>query len=74
MEGTNIQSLREVCCLFLGNDALHALTQNASCELRIDMEDFENTTKYAVYQNFSVGDRDSGYRLTLGAYSGDAGE
>ena len=46
---------------------------NGACEIRIDLEDFENVTKYAVYRNFSVGDQESGYRLTLGGYEGSAG-
>ena len=37
------------------------------------MEDFDSVTKYAVYRNFSVGDVESGYRLTIGDYEGTAG-
>ena len=38
------------------------------------MEDFDNAKKYAVYRTFSVGDNDSGYRLTVGDYDGNAGK
>ena len=38
------------------------------------MEDFDNVKKYAVYRTFSVGDIDSGYRLTVGDYDGNAGK
>ena len=52
---------------------LHELTKNGHCELRIDLEDFEGVTKYAVYKNFSVGDRTDGYRLKGSDYNGTAG-
>ena len=57
-----------------GNDALHSLTLEGTCELRIDMKDFGNVTKYALYQDFSVADGNDGYRLSIGAYSGTAGK
>ena len=41
--------------------------------LRVDLKDWENSTRYAVYQNFSVGDEASNFRLTVGGYSGNAG-
>ena len=37
------------------------------------MKDFENVEKYAVYQDFNVGDHDNGYILTIGQYDGTAG-
>ena len=40
--------------------------------MRIDMEDFENNRKYAMYEKFSVGSESSGYILDVGGYSGDA--
>ena len=58
----------------LGNDALHQLSRDGACELRFELENFENVTKYAVYRNFSVGDLGSGYRLTIGDYQGTAGK
>ena len=60
--------------LYLGNDALHSLTSEGSCELRMDMEDFENVTKFAVYQDFSISNGNDGYRLGIGAYTGTAGK
>ena len=38
------------------------------------MGDFEGATKYAVYSSFAVADEDHKYRLSLGAYSGTAGD
>ena len=35
--------------LFSGLDILHELTKNNEYEMRVDMEDFDNETRYAVY-------------------------
>ena len=37
------------------------------------MEDFKNESRYAVYSTFAVGAEIEKYKLTLGAYSGTAG-
>ncbi|XP_071168042.1 ficolin-2-like [Mytilus edulis] len=59
---------------WLGNDHLHQLTSQGKYKLRIDMEDFENNRKYALYEKFSVGSESSGYVLDVDDYSGDAGD
>ncbi|KAJ3605358.1 hypothetical protein NHX12_027405 [Muraenolepis orangiensis] len=62
-----------------GLKQIHALSIQGNYELRIDMEDFENSTAYAQYGTFGVGlfsvdpDED-GYPLTVGDYSGNAGD
>jgi ficolin len=40
--------------LFLGNEHLHQLTSQGKYNLRINMEDFDNTEKYATYKQFAV--------------------
>ncbi|XP_070538828.1 fibrinogen C domain-containing protein 1-like [Ptychodera flava] len=57
---------------WLGNDRLYTLTNQRRYELRIDLEDFDNETRYAKYDNFIIGDEFSKYKLTLGEYSGTA--
>lgn len=57
---------------------IHALTIQANYELRIDLEDFENSTAFAQYGTFGVGlfsvdPDDDGYPLTVADYSGTAG-
>ncbi|VDH89641.1 Hypothetical predicted protein [Mytilus galloprovincialis] len=46
------------------NDHLHQLTSQGKYKLRIDMEDFENNKKYALYDKFSVGSESSSYVLS----------
>ncbi|KAK3722857.1 hypothetical protein QZH41_020438, partial [Actinostola sp. cb2023] len=59
---------------WLGLDAIHALTSQGSYRLRVDMEDFEGNTTYAEYDSFNVADEADNYRLTIGAYTGNAGD
>ncbi|CDQ67878.1 unnamed protein product [Oncorhynchus mykiss] len=58
---------------------IHALSIQGNYELRIDLEDFDNSTAYAQYGMFGVGlfsvdPDDDGYPLTVGDYSGNAGD
>ncbi|XP_024295280.1 fibrinogen C domain-containing protein 1-like [Oncorhynchus tshawytscha] len=64
---------------WLGLKRMHALTTQANYELRIDLEDFENSTAFAQYGAFGVGlfsvdPDDDGYPLTIADYSGTAGD
>lgn len=61
-----------------GLKQIHGLSIQGNYELRIDLEDFENSTAYAQYGTFGVGlfsvdPDDDGYPLTVGDYSGNAG-
>ena len=58
---------------FVGNDVLHVLTSYDSHTLRIEIEGFNNVTKYADYDVFCVANESEHYRLTVSNYSGDAG-
>ncbi|XP_078603871.1 ryncolin-1-like [Branchiostoma floridae x Branchiostoma japonicum] len=59
---------------WLGNDKLHQLTSQAQYELRVDLEDFEENSAYAQYQVFTVGSEAALYILTIGNYTGTAGD
>ncbi|CAG2213905.1 Tenascin-R,Ryncolin-2,Ryncolin-1,Fibrinogen C domain-containing protein 1-A,Tenascin-N,Ficolin-2,Tenascin,Microfibril-associated glycoprotein 4,Ficolin-1,Fibrinogen-like protein A,Ryncolin-3,Ryncolin-4 [Mytilus edulis] len=59
---------------WFGNNYIHMLTSSGKYELRVDMVDKNNKTIYAVYKTFVVGDSASKYKLTVGGYSGNAGD
>ena len=59
---------------WLGNDKIHRLTASQEMVLRFDLKDFEGGKVHALYQDVNVLDEGQKYKLTLGAYSGTAGE
>jgi len=61
----------------VGNDKLYLLTSESDKRqrLRVDLEDFENNTRFAEYDDFAVDSSPEKYRLiSLGTYSGTAGQ
>ncbi|XP_066940382.1 techylectin-5A-like [Macrobrachium rosenbergii] len=59
---------------WLGNDNIHALTDQTLYEIRFDLADFKNNTRWANYKFFYLHDRSSSYKLEVVEYSGDAGD
>ncbi|XP_076070731.1 fibrinogen-like protein A isoform X1 [Mytilus galloprovincialis] len=59
---------------WLGNKHIHHMTSSGNYELRIDLTDNKNEKKYAAYKQFSIGDAASKYKLSVGSYSGNAGD
>ena len=59
---------------WLGLEKLHRLTKNGVWKLRVDLEDIYNNTAYAEYSNFAIGDESTKYTLSIGEYSGTAGD
>ncbi|KAM4663900.1 ficolin-1-like isoform 3-T3 [Discoglossus pictus] len=60
---------------WLGNDNLHKMTSSGTWELRIDLQDFENTKHFAKYASFKVLGEAEKYKLLLGAFKeGNAGD
>ncbi|CAC5362064.1 Fibrinogen-like protein A,Ryncolin-4,Angiopoietin-related protein 1,Ficolin-1-B,Ficolin-2,Ryncolin-1,Tenascin-R,Fibrinogen-like protein 1,Tenascin-X,Fibrinogen C domain-containing protein 1-A,Tenascin-N,Ryncolin-3,Tenascin,Fibroleukin,Fibrinogen C domain-containing protein 1,Angiopoietin-related protein 3,Ryncolin-2,Techylectin-5B,Angiopoietin-related protein 2,Angiopoietin-2,Microfibril-associated glycoprotein 4,Fibrinogen alpha chain,Ficolin-1-A,Ficolin-1,Fibrinogen C domain-containing protein 1-B,Angiop len=59
---------------WLGNKHIHSLTSSSKYKLRIDLTNMSNRKKYAVYETFVIGDAASKYTLTVGDYSGNAGD
>ncbi|XP_019853308.1 PREDICTED: fibrinogen C domain-containing protein 1-like isoform X2 [Amphimedon queenslandica] len=59
---------------WLGLSKIHRLTKEGSNTLRVDLEDFEGNTSFASYSTFSVSDGSTEYILTVGGYSGTAGD
>ena len=59
---------------WLGLHNLHRLIQSGTWAFRVDLEDFEGNLAYAIYNSFHIGDAESNYRLSIGSYSGTAGD
>nr|XP_021330110.1 fibrinogen-like protein 1 [Danio rerio]XP_021330111.1 fibrinogen-like protein 1 [Danio rerio] len=55
---------------WLGNEHIHDLTSQGDYMLRIDLEDWSNKHKHALYQSFSVEDENTQYRLHVSGFSG----
>ena len=60
---------------WLGLAPLHHLLQlSGANDLRIDLKDYSGNSAYAKYSSFNVGDSNSKYTLSVGGYSGTAGD
>ncbi|KAJ4938571.1 hypothetical protein JOQ06_003184 [Pogonophryne albipinna] len=59
---------------WLGNNMIHMLTRARNMVLRVELEDFGGVREYAQYESFSVASERGRYRLTVGDYSGTAGD
>ena len=59
---------------WLGLSKIHCLTKEGSNTLRVDLGDFEGNSAYANYSTFNVSDGSTEYILTVGGYSGTAGD
>ena len=60
--------------LGLGNGNIHRLTASGNTVLRVQLEDWDGSSAYAVYGTFEVDDEINKYRLTVGGCLGTAGE
>ncbi|XP_028410527.1 ryncolin-4-like isoform X1 [Dendronephthya gigantea] len=59
---------------WLGLDKIHRLTTASRNKLRIDLEDTSGSKRYAEYGLFAVTSERQKYQLSLGTYSGNAGD
>ncbi|XP_015751255.1 PREDICTED: microfibril-associated glycoprotein 4-like isoform X2 [Acropora digitifera] len=59
---------------WLGLDKIHRLTVKDTKKLRVDLEDNLGNTAFAEYSSFSVASEQAKYQLSLGTYSGTAGD
>nr|XP_039256014.1 ficolin-1-A-like [Styela clava] len=60
--------------MWLGLETIHQLTKDGSFELRINLEDFNGTSSYANYGNFSIASVSENYTLLVGEYNGTSGD
>ncbi|XP_067037288.1 microfibril-associated glycoprotein 4-like [Acropora muricata] len=58
---------------WLGLDKIYRLTK-LNNTLRVDLEDTKGKTAYAAYEMFAVANETAKYKLSLGKYSGTAGD
>ncbi|XP_078382555.1 uncharacterized protein LOC144665226 isoform X6 [Oculina patagonica] len=59
---------------WLGLEKIHRLTSSGQYKLRVDLEDFAGNTAYAEYGSFGVASEGNKYQLSMGSYSGTAGD
>ncbi|CAC5395411.1 Fibrinogen-like protein 1,Fibrinogen C domain-containing protein 1-A,Microfibril-associated glycoprotein 4,Angiopoietin-related protein 7,Ficolin-1-A,Angiopoietin-related protein 1,Ficolin-2,Tenascin-R,Ficolin-3,Fibrinogen C domain-containing protein 1-B,Fibrinogen C domain-containing protein 1 [Mytilus coruscus] len=61
---------------WLGNDNIHAIVRQSGrlYKVRIEVEDFEGFSAYSAYSEFYVDSEETNYTLTIGQYSGNAGD
>ncbi|ELU06585.1 hypothetical protein CAPTEDRAFT_213036 [Capitella teleta] len=59
---------------WLRNRNLHVLTSTQTYEMRVDLGDFEGETRFARYSTFKVASEDQKFTLTVGGFSGTAGD
>jgi len=58
-----------------GNDNINWMTFDQRQRLRIDMDDAKGVTRFAEYDNFTIGSKTDKYELqSLGDFAGDAGQ
>ncbi|XP_043218848.1 uncharacterized protein LOC122380093 [Amphibalanus amphitrite] len=59
---------------WFGNENIHKLTHDQDVTLRVDLEDFDGNTAYAIYTKFKVSGEDDGYYLEVAGYHGNASD
>ncbi|XP_029953033.1 fibrinogen alpha chain-like [Salarias fasciatus] len=59
---------------WLGNSLIHLLTRERDMTLRVELQDFDGVEEHAQYAQFRVASERLRYRLTVGGYSGTAGD
>ncbi|XP_061170778.1 ficolin-2-like [Saccostrea echinata] len=59
---------------WLGNKKLSRLLSQGSYEMRMDMGDFDNQTRYIKYSSMTLGDEASKYAISLSGFSGDVAD
>ena len=55
---------------WLGLDKIYRLTNSDTFKLRVDLKDWQGSTRYAEYASFAILDEASKHKLSLGSYSG----
>ena len=56
---------------WLGLDKIHRLSASGQNVLRVDLESFENETRYATFETFLLGNESVDYILNIDQYTGE---
>ena len=56
---------------WIGNENLYWLTNNYPCRLKIELTDWHNETRKAIYDIFYISNQNDDYRLQIDGYSGN---
>ena len=59
---------------FVGNEYIHQITQSGDYDLRVELMDWSNETRWAQFKHFHLEDEMHNYTLQIGDYSGNAGK
>ncbi|GFQ68912.1 techylectin-5A [Trichonephila clavata] len=59
---------------WLGNNNIHALTNQGHYTVRFDLQQKNKGRAYALYDKFWIDNEDQKYKLHISGYSGDAGD
>ncbi|XP_058123373.1 ryncolin-2-like [Anopheles coustani] len=59
---------------WLGLEKLHIMTRSGRYELLVLLEDFDENSTYALYDQFKIGSEEEKYELTVGGYSAAVGD
>ncbi|KFM82351.1 Techylectin-5A, partial [Stegodyphus mimosarum] len=59
---------------WIGNDVIHAFSNQKLYSVRFDLTDYNGTKAHAVYNKFWIDDEDHSYRLHISGYHGNAGD
>ncbi|CAL4117812.1 unnamed protein product [Meganyctiphanes norvegica] len=60
---------------WIGLSLLHEITFNHCYQvLQVSLHSWDYTSRYAQYKDFSIDEEESGFKLTIGRYSGDAAD
>ena len=64
----NVHSRKD---FWIGNENLHWLTNNYLCRLKIELTDWYNETRRAIYEIFRISHQKDDYRIQINGYHGD---
>ena len=59
---------------WLGNAMIHQITSQHNYKLKIYLTEWNGERRHAQYDTYQIADEADGYRVTIGGYSGDAGD